>query len=135
MKKINNIKSGKSELKKFGITVGIVFALFALFFWWNGKNFFYFIVSSAIFLFSGLFLPIFLKPVHVVWMAISLALGYVMTRIILCVLFYLILTPLAVISRLIGKRFLDLNIEKSKESYWNYRIIKEFSKESYEKQF
>ena len=44
-----------------------------------------------------------------------------MTRIILSILFYVILTPIGLISRLFGKQFVELRWDKSNDSYWNFR--------------
>ena len=49
-------------------------------------------------------------------------------------LFYLIVTPIGLISRLFGKKFLDLKWDKQLSTYWNYRSDKP-GKENYEKQF
>ena len=57
-----------------------------------------------------------------------------MTRVILSLLYYAIMTPIGLISRLFRKQFIELGWDKSKGSYWNYRLDKtEIS--SYEKQF
>jgi len=68
-------------------------------------------------------------------MSISILLGFVMTRVILSILFYIVITPVGFVARLLGKDFLDEKIDKSKESYWNYREQKEYDKTSTEQQF
>ena len=136
LNEIKNIKSGKKELKEFSIVVGIAFAVLGLLFWWRNKSFYHWVlIIAALFLITGFLFPILLKPVHKVWMAFALLIGFVMTRIILLVLFYIVLTPISLISRLFGAQYLDLKYRDGKNSYWTYRIQKEFSKEIYEKQF
>ena len=136
LSEIKNIKSGKAELRKFGITLGIVFGLLGgLFLWRDKPYYFYLFLLSAFFLFFGLMFPIFLKPIHKMWMGLALVLGSVMTRVILSVLFYLVITPLGLISRLSGKDFLDLKFNKSASSYWIQRKKVIFEKANYEKQF
>lgn len=133
---IKNIKGDKKELKKFGLTFAVVFIILGSLFWWRGKNYyFYCFIFSSVFLITSLLLPLLLKPIYKLWMTLALVLGYVMTRVILSVLFYFILTPVGLIARLLGNQFLDLKIDKSKESYWNYRKTKPFNKHDYEKQF
>ena len=80
-------------------------------------------------------MPAFLKPIHKIWMGFALILGSIMTRVILSVLFYLVITPISLISRLSGKDFLDLKIDKSIVSYWIQREKIIFEKANYEKQF
>jgi len=58
-----------------------------------------------------------------------------MTRIILSLLFYLIITPIGLISRLLGKQFLELRWNKLKGSYWNIRKKENYITDHYEKQF
>ena len=136
LNEIKNIKSGKKELREFGVTIGIVFGLLGAFFWWRGKeHYFYFLTVSSVLIVCGLLIPIVLKPLQKVWMALAIVIGSVMTKVILCVLFYFILTPLGLTAKLLGKQFLDLQIDKTKKSHWNYRIIKEFNPSDYEKQF
>ncbi|MDP3832044.1 MAG: SxtJ family membrane protein, partial [Ignavibacteriaceae bacterium] len=84
---------------------------------------------------SGLIFPILLKPLNFIWMSFAVVLGFFMTRIILGILFYIIITPIGLIAKLFGKDFIDKRISKEKVSYWNYREQKEFSKEIYERQF
>ncbi len=136
IEEIKNIRSGKSELRKFGITVGIVFLLLGgLFLWFNNEYYTYFLVFSAILILPGLILPILLKPIHKVWMTLALLMGWLMTRIILSVLFYVVVTSIGLIAKIFGKQFLDLKIDKLKTSYWNYTEEKEIVKTRHEKQF
>ena len=136
LSEIKNIKSGKAELHKFGITLGIVFGLLGGLFLWREKSYyFYLFLLSIFFLFFGLALPTFLKPIHKIWMGLALVLGSIMTRVMLSILFYLIITPLGLISRLSGKDFLDLKFNKSASSYWIQRKKVIFEKANYEKQF
>lgn len=98
----------KIELRKFGITLGVVFGLLALVFWLRGRAcFLYIFILSALFLICALCAPCLLKPVHRVWMTFAMSIGWVMTRVILSILFYTVVTPIGLIARLFGKDFLD----------------------------
>lgn len=133
---IKSIKSGKAELRKFGITMGVVFGLFGgLFLLRERPYYFYLFILSAFFLFFGVVLPVLLKPIYKIWMSLALVLGSIMTRIILSVLFYLIITPLGLISKLSRKDFLDLKFDQSAGSYWIQRKKIPLEKSNYEKQF
>ena len=61
--------------------------------------------------------------------------GFIMTRLILGILFFLVITPMAIAAKLFGKDLLDQRINKNKKSYWNYRKKKEFKQSDYEMQF
>ena len=133
---IKNIKSTKKELREFGLTVGFVFGLIGCFLLWRGKeHYFYFLILAVVLLICGLLIPQILKPVQKVWMAIALLIGWVMTRVILSVLFYLVITPLGILARLLGKDALDLKFDRNAHSYWILRKERINKKEDYEKQF
>ncbi len=133
---IKNIKSGKHELRKFGFLIGIVLGLFGMVLLWRGRDYYtYFLIFSTGFVFFGLFLPVVLRPVYAAWMTLAVISGWFMTRVILGVLFYFVFTPIGLISRLSGKRFLDLKKDNACRTYWNYRETAETKKSGYEKQF
>ena len=75
-----------------------------------------------------------LKPFYLIWMIFAAILGWVMTRVILCLVFYLILTPIGLITRLLGEDFLNLK-RGNFGSYWNNRDAVEELKQDYKKQF
>ena len=133
---IKNIKTGQSDLRKFGITIGTVFLIIGGFLFWKEKELFKLFLTIGIVLFvAGIAIPFILEPVYWIWMIFATILGWIMTRIILSILFYVILTPIGLISRLFGKQFVELRWDKSNDSYWNFRSNENLKKENYEKQF
>ena len=72
----------------------------------------------AFFLLTGYFIPQFQKWPYLFWMLCGGVLGYINTRIILSIVFFAIITPMAIVMRLIGKRPLELKFEKEKMSYF-----------------
>jgi len=136
LEEIKNIKSEKSDLRKFGITVGIIFMIIAGFLFWKEKESFQIFLTIGITLFlTAITIPVILKPVYWIWMIFATILGWIMTRVILSLLFFVILTPIGLIARLFGKQFIELKWNKTNSTYWNYRNKDEFEKEKYEKQF
>jgi len=133
---IKNIKQGPGDLRKFGLTIGTVLLLIACFMIWKHKHYgYYFLLIGDILALGGIFFPVILRPLHKAWMTLSILLGWVMTRVILSVLFYLVITPIGLIARLSGKQFLDLKIDKSRASYWEKRKNVPPTPEDYERQF
>ena len=136
IEEIKSIRSGKKELRQFGIIIGIACGLLGVLLWWRGKTYYsYSFIIAAAFFFLGFTLPAALKPFHKVWMTISILMGWLMTRVILIILFYGILTPIGLIGRLCGKDFLDIKLNKKAPSYWVLRGKQEHDKKSYEQQF
>jgi|SRR5690554_370937 hypothetical protein len=123
-----------SSLKKFGLTVGTVFLL--LFSWFIAADIFTFLRwfcfgAGVILLSGGIFFPSNLKSVYKFWMGIAFVLGWIVSRVILTLLFFLILTPVAFLAKLTGKKFLDLEWGRKSNSAW----IKKDEETNYEKMF
>ncbi len=136
IEEFRNIKSGKEALRKFGITLAIVFSLLSLFFFWRGRGFYiYFLLAASLFLFSALLKPLVLKPVQKGWMIFGLLIAWFITRTVLIFLFYLVVTPIALLAKLTGKRFLDLKFKDNRNSYWIIKAGQKFEKSDYERQF
>ena len=138
LEEIKNIKSEKRDLRNFGITIGIALGILGGLLWWRGRDTYsYFLIFSAAFILFGLVMPALLKPLQKAWMTLAVIMGWFMTRLILAVLFYLVFTPIGILSKLFGNKFLDLKVEKSNKSYWIYKEKETlpFNKSKYEKQF
>ena len=67
-------------------------------------------------------------------MIFATIMGWLMTRFILSLLFYGLITPISLIARLMGKKFIYLRWDKINNSYWNYRSNK-VQNVDYEKQY
>lgn len=133
---IKNINSSRSELKKFGITIGIVLLIIAaIMFYYNNNLYYYFAGGGLLLILLGFAAPIILLPLQKIWMILAVVLGFFMSRLILSILFYLVITPIGLIAKLFGKDFLDLKIDKSQKSYWHYRDKKPYEKIDTERQF
>jgi len=136
IEEIKAIKQGRSDLRRFGITMGVVLVLLGGVLWWHETDWYgVLLICAAAFIVTGLAIPITLKPIHTVWMTLSIILGWVMTRVILSVLFYLIITPTGWLGKLFGERFLDLKIDPDAGSYWIHRKKLNANKSDYERQF
>jgi hypothetical protein len=90
------------ELRKFGLTVGIAFAVLGAVSWWRGHVWPPRVLGTlGVLLFvPGLLAPRLLAPVERAWMAFATVLGRVNTRIILGLIFYLVVTPVGLVMRL-----------------------------------
>lgn len=133
---IKNIELNEKEFGKFGLTVGIVLVIISLILLYFDKQIYrYFSIAGGLLVISGIVLPKALKYPYKAWMILAVVLGFIMSRLILTILFYLIVTPIGFIAKLFGKDFIDLKLEKERSSYWNIRQLKEYSKIDTERQF
>ena len=131
---IKNIPAAEKDLRKFGLTLGIAFGLLGGWFVWRHKSFaFYVLGASVFFLLFAWFLHNVLKPAQEIWMGLAFAIGSVMTRVLLTVMFYLVITPIAVVSKILGKKFLDMTFRDNPESSW--KPHKPRNHDSYERSF
>lgn len=98
-------KGPKNPERSFGISVGIVLLLITAALVWRGRIRTAEIMGpiGAILLFFGYVRPSVLKYPSAAWWKMAMFLGYVNARIILSIAFFLVLTPLALIWRAIGK--------------------------------
>lgn len=138
IEEIKNISSTKRDLKKFGISVGLVLVVIGFLFqvvWDNPTVYMILGGIGAFLILFGIIFPKLLLPIHKVWMTLAVVLGFIMTRIILSFLFYIVVTLVGLIAKLVGKNFLDIKIDKKKKSYWNIREKIEYKKELTERQF
>jgi hypothetical protein len=133
---IKNIKESPADLRKFGLTIGIVLILLAVLLLWLGKSSWpYWGITGLIFIFPALLFPVILKPFNKIWMSLAIILGWIMTRVILSILFYFALTTLRFIAMIFNKRFLSLKIDRSADTYWEKREMKPSDPSTYERQF
>jgi hypothetical protein len=126
----------KREWRKFGIALGIILGIIATILLFKAKSIYiYFYGGGAFFILAALAVPIIIKPVFILFLYIAHILGFIMTRVILSILFYLVITPIGWISRLFGKQFLDMKFNREKTSYWIETGKMGDEKENYENQF
>ena len=127
--------TSSSTDRKFGVTMAAAFALLAaLRYWRRGFDDIAILlgVIAAIFFALGLVAPKSLGPVHRGWMRLAEALGWVNTRILLILIFYLVVTPLGLIMRLFRRDPLDM---ARRDSYWTDPPRNSYGDRHYEKQF
>ena len=111
-------------------------AIGALLLWREKGHYFIFFAVAALFLLTGLAVPIVLKPVFKAWMTLAHAMGWVMTRVILIAAFVILMTPLGLLLRLCGKDLLEAKFTPSGSgSYWKERDLTDAGQRDYEKQF
>jgi len=65
----------------------------------------------------GLVYPTLVRWIYTAWMAVAFPIGWVVSRAMLAILFYLVITPIALIFRLTGRDVLRLR-RRREDSYW-----------------
>lgn len=125
------------SLRKFGVVVGGgllgigAYVYFEKNISWGAP----FFVIGIILIVLGMLRPMALARVERVWMSGSLAMGWVMTRIILTVVYFLIMSPIALFLYITKKRPLLMKPERIRATYWIAREGLKNKKRYYERQF
>ena len=136
IEEIQNIKTNNKAIRDFGFIIGCLLLIIAgiLFYKMSYLNLVMISLGFS-FIGLGLVLPVIIKPFYLLWMYFAVILGWFMTRLILGLLFYIIVSPIGVILRLFGKEFLGLGKKLSNKSYWNHINKKNVNYRHFEKQF
>jgi hypothetical protein len=117
------MQTDTKQLRSFGLTVGGVFTAIGLWpiiirsedpRWWA-------LVLAILLVVPALALPKSLSWVYKRWMALGHIMGWINTRIILGLVFYLIVSPIGIIRHLLGK---DPMGKELRSDISSYRIIR-----------
>lgn len=112
-------KKSIRELRKFGITMAVPLALLSGLFWWRDSAAWPYLLGLAwLFLLMALIAPQMLSPIEWVWMKFAHYLGIAMTYVVLTLTFYLVVTPMGLLMRLLGKDPMERKFERNRKSYW-----------------
>jgi predicted membrane protein len=131
-RKFNN----KKEWRNFGFGLaGIVILIMIIQLFLKHEFFWSLLVISLLLLLFSLLVPVVLKPLYIIFSYIGLVFGWIMTRFTITLLFYLVLTPIGLMAKIFGKKFLDIDFKKKRDSYWKEVSASRIDKSSYEKQF
>src|SRR5690606_35202254 len=90
---------------------------------------------SAVFAFLSLPIPRLLHPHHVVWMQFGLLLNHIVGPIVLGAIYFLLVTPLALVLRVTVWDELRRAFEKSASTYWIERTPPGPNSSSFPRQF
>src|SRR5687767_5220897 len=98
-------KGPKNPERSFGISVGVVLLAIGAALWWRGHVMRAEVVGAigAFLLIAGLTYPALLKYPSAAWWRLARALGYFNARVLLTLLFVMVLLPLSLVWKLVGK--------------------------------
>ena len=111
-----DVKIGSN--RSFGIVFFIVFLLISIYPLINNESIrIWSLVVSLIFLVLGIINANILSPLNKLWFKFGIFLGKIISPIIMGIIFFLVVTPIGLIMKLIGKDVLNLKYSDYK-SYW-----------------
>ena len=107
-----------SSNRSFGIVFFIFFLIISLYpLTYSGEIRFGFLTISIIFLFLGLINSKILTPLNKFWFKFGILLGKLVSPFIMAIIFFLVVTPIGLIMRMLGKDVLNLRYNSNK-TYW-----------------
>ena len=116
MSEYNDIKI--SSNRSFGVVFFIVFLLIALYPLLNNNEVrLWSLIISVLFLILGILNSKILSPLNKIWFKFGLLLGKIISPIIMGVIFFLVVTPIGFIMKVLGKDLINLKFNNEK-SYW-----------------
>jgi len=122
MEKYSKIKIGSN--RSFGLVFFVVFLIIGLWPLKNGSSInFWLIGISIIFLVLGLMNSKFLNPLNKLWFKFGIMLGAIIAPIVMSIVYFLVVTPIGLLMKIIGKDLLNIKYDKSKKTYWIKRNI------------
>jgi hypothetical protein len=130
-------RSEAYEARRFAIILASLLTLFAVFSWWRHhptRATALVGVAAAAILLSIAARPVWTRFFRL-WMKLAFAISWVMTRVLLTVLYYGLITPYGFVSRLLRKDPLDLSWKRRKPSYWIDKTEEPGGLERYERPF
>lgn len=106
-------KKPEHHLRQFGGILTVIISVIA----YVLKSTFLGILAIAV-ISATLLCPLKLARIEKFLIKLGDIMGFVMTRIILSIFYYLCVTPMAIILKILGKSLMPLRLDKSCPSYW-----------------
>ena len=121
MMKKNTGKMTAREGRRFGLTVGTAFLVFAGIASWRGHPTTTLVLGSlgSAFALGGLLLPTYMGPVERAWMRLALLMSKVTTPIVMAAMYLLVLTPVGFLRRTFGGN--PMTVAEQNGGYWQSR--------------
>ena len=113
---MDDIKIGSN--RSFGIVFFVVFLIIATYPLINGDKLrLWSLIISIVFLFLGLVNSKILNPLNKLWFKFGIFLGKIISPLVMGIIFFLVVTPIGLLMRLLNKDLLNLRFNNNR-SYW-----------------
>ena len=113
---MDDVKIGSN--RSFGIVFFVVFLIIATYPLINGDGLrLWSLIISIVFLFLGLLNSKILNPLNKVWFKFGIFLGKIISPLVMGIIFFLVVTPIGLLMRLLNKDLLNLRFNNN-GSYW-----------------
>jgi hypothetical protein len=107
-----DLNPGRRQLRVFGFSVFVL--VWGLAMVWAVVA----VAAGAVILLTSLISPRAARLIYVTLSAVGLPIGFVVSFLLLAAFYFLLLTPLALVFRLIGRDSLHRTLDPAADSYW-----------------
>ncbi len=136
MKPVGRVSDVLPSNRKFGLFFTSVFVILASWFYWRYDS----VLTPLFFAISGCFAltttlaPSLLQPLNHIWFFLGKLLGKIVHPVVLLLLFFILITPISLVTRLFGRDELKLK-KRFVQSFWIERVPIGPSPESFKNQY
>lgn len=105
----------------FGLVMAAFFAILCVISLWRAASWFWpgiFAGVATTFMLTALTVPGLLQPLNRLWFRFGLLLHAVINPLVMGLMFFAVITPIAMIMRMLGKQPIPLHADKTVTSYW-----------------
>jgi len=116
------IKVKQGSEFSFGLTFSLVFAIIAFYtFYFHNNNPLLLILLSINLLLISVIYPKLLYVPNKIWLKFGMILGAIVSPIIMFIIYFVVITPIGLIMKILGKDLLKQKIFIQNKSYWTLR--------------
>ena len=108
-----------SSNRNFGLVFFIIFLIVSL--WpltYEGPIRIWTVIISLVFLILGLLNSKLLTPLNKLWFKFGMILGAIVVPVVMGVVFFLVVTPIGLVMKIMGRDLLNKKYDKKKRTYW-----------------
>lgn len=137
---LSALDTSPKALRSFGLVVGCVLLGIGGFLLWRsggepGSAVGVLGAAGGLLVAIGLASPRALRPLYLPWMALAIVLGFVMTRVLLTVVFVGVVTPIGLLMRLVGRDPMHRRPDPEAPTFWIRRDGEPRTKEHLERYY
>lgn len=134
-----DFKTEKKDIRLFSNIVPVVLIIWGTILGfshcWDGNSEWILYGLAVILFFWGMISPFTLRPVYIGWMYVTRCIAWVLTTLVLGLVFYIGFTLVGFLMRLFGKEPLNRRLDREAPTYWIRRPREKVDKIHYERQF
>ncbi len=119
------IDTAPAQLRKFGFLIGGIFVAIGVYFQWQGGPGVVCISIGAALILGAFVYPRALSVLYRLWMGLAVILGFFVGNTLLITLYYVVLTPMGLMRRMIGSDPLERSFDAKTGTYWQPHLAHE----------